>query len=86
MRGEVYTNKDKIDHLISSVQEKNKITELTVKVSLLEEENLKLQNQIIENHITIGKIKNISNTGNDNQAKPEELNLTKLVNNGEIST
>ena len=39
------------EHLISSLQDKNKIIELTIKVSLLEEENLKLQNQIIENHL-----------------------------------
>ena len=75
-----------MEHLISSLQGKNKITELTRKVSLLEEENLKLWNQIIENHITIGKMENISNTGKDSQAKPAELNMTKLVNNGEILT
>ena len=73
-------------HLISSFQDKNKITELTIKVSLLEEENLKLRNQIIENNITIGKMQNVSNTGKDSQAKPEELNMTKLVDNGEILT
>ena len=73
LRKEVYTNKDKMEHLISSLQDKNKITELTIKVSLLEEENLKLQNQIIENHITIGEMQNVSNTGNDSQAKPAEL-------------
>ena len=82
MRKEVYANKDRMDHLISSLQDKNEITELTVKASLLEEENLKLRNQIIENHITIGKIQNVSNTGKDSQAKPEELNMTKLVDNG----
>ena len=86
LRKEVYTNKDIMEHLISSLQDKNKITELTVKVSLLEEENLKLRNQIIENHITIGKMQNISNTGKDSQAKPAELNMTKSVNNGEILT
>ena len=37
-----------MEHLISSLQDKNKITELTIKVSLLEEENLMLRNQIIE--------------------------------------
>ena len=41
-----------MERLISSLQDKSKIRELTVKVSLLEEENLKLRNQIIENHIT----------------------------------
>ena len=82
MRKEVYANKDRMDHLISSLQDKNEITELTVKASLLEEENLKLRNQIIENHITIGKMQNVSNTGKDSQAKPEELNMTKLVDNG----
>ena len=86
MRKEVYTNKDRMEHLIPSLQDKNKITELTIKVSLLEEENLKLRNQIIENHITIGKMQNISNTGKDSQAKPVELNMTKLVNNGETLT
>ena len=75
-----------MEHLIPSLQDKNKITELTIKVSLLEEENLKLRNQIIENHITIGKMQNISNTGKDSQAKPVELNMTKLVNNGETLT
>ena len=75
-----------MEHLMSSLQDKNKITELTIKVSLLEEENLKLRNQIIENHITIGKMQNISNTGKDSQAKPVELNMTKLVNNGETLT
>ena len=82
LRKEVYANKDRMDHLISSLQDKNEITELTVKASLLEEENLKLRNQIIENHITIGKMQNVSNTGKDSQAKPEELNTTKLVDNG----
>ena len=37
------------------------MTELTVKVLLLEEENLKLRNQIIENHMTIGTMHNVSN-------------------------
>ena len=49
-----------MEHLISSLQGKNKITELTVKVSLLEQENLRLRNQIIENHITIFKMQNVS--------------------------
>ena len=75
-----------MENLISSLQDKNKITELIVEVSLKEEKNLKLRNQIIENHITIGKMQNISNTGKDSQAKPAELNMTKLVNNGGILT
>ena len=75
-----------MEHLISSLQGKNKITKLTIKVSLLEEENLKLRNQIIENHVTIGKMQNISNKGKDSQAKPAELNMTKVVNNSEILT
>ena len=86
MQKKNYTNKDRMEHLISSLQDKNKITKLTVKVSLLEEENLKLWNQIIENHIIISKMQNISNTGEDSQAKPAELNMTKLVDNGENST
>ena len=86
MRKEVYTNKDRMKHIISNLQDKNKITELTVKVSLLEEENLKLQNQIMENHITMGKIQNVTNIWKDTQAKPAKLNMTKLVNNGEILT
>ena len=36
-----------MEHLTSSLQDKNKIT---VKVLLLKEENLKLRNQIIENN------------------------------------
>ena len=75
-----------MENLISSLQDKNKITELIVEVSLKEEKNLKLRNQILENHITIGKIQNFSNTGKDSQAKPAELNMTKLVDNGEILT
>ena len=86
LRKEVYINKDRMVHLISSLQDKNKITELTIKILLLEEENLKLRNQFIENHITIGKMQNVSNTGKDSQAKPEELNMTKLVDSGEILT
>ena len=31
-------------------------------------------------------MQNISNTGKDSQAKLEELNMTKLVDNGEILT
>ena len=31
-------------------------------------------------------MQNISNTGEDSQAKPAELNMTKLVDNGENST
>ena len=68
-----------MEHLKSSLQDKNKITELTVKVSLLEKQNLKLRKKIIENHIAIGKMQNVSNTGKDSQAKPAELNMTKLV-------
>ena len=86
LQKEIYTNKYRLEHLISSLQDKNKITELTVKVSLLEEENLKLRNQITETHITTGKMQNVSNTGKDNQAKPAELNMTKLVDNGEYLT
>ena len=55
------------------------MTELTVKVSLLEKQNLKLRKKIIENHIAIGKMQNVSKTGKDSQAKPAELNITKLV-------
>lgn len=47
MRKKVYTDKDRMEHLTSSLQVKNKIT---VKVLLLKEENLKLRNQIIENN------------------------------------
>ena len=79
MRRKVYTNKDRMEHLKSSLQDKNKITELTVKVSLLEKQTLKLRKKIIENHIAIGKMQNVSNTGKDSQAKPAELNMTKLV-------
>ena len=86
LRKEVYTSKDRLEHLISILQDKNKIIELTVKVLLQEEENLKLRNQIIQNHITIGKMQNVSNTGKNSQAKPAELNMTKLVDNGEILT
>ena len=86
LRKEVYTNKDRMEHLISSLQDKNKITKLTIKVSWLEEENLNLRNQIIENHVTIGKMQNISNTGKGSQAKSAELDVTKLVNNGEVLT
>ena len=68
-----------MEHLKSSLQDKNKITELRVKVSLLEKQNLKLRKKIIENHIAIGKMQNVSNTGKDSQAKPAELNMTKLV-------
>ena len=85
-RKEVYTNKDRMEYLTSSLQEKNKITKLTKKVSLLEEENLKLRSQIIQNNITIGKMQNVSNAVKDSQAKPEELNMAKLVVNGEILT
>ena len=84
LRKEVY--KDRMENLISSLQDKNKTAELIVEVSLIEEKNLKLWNQIIENHIIIGKIQNFSNTGKDSQAKPAELNMTKLVDNGEILT
>ena len=86
LRKEFYTNKNRMEHLISSLQDKNKIAKLTLKVSLLEEENLKLRNHIIENHITIGKMQNVSNTVKDSQAKPARLNMTKLVDNGEILT
>ena len=47
MRKKVYTDKDRMEHLTSSLQDKN---EITVKVLLLKEENLKLRNQIIENN------------------------------------
>ena len=86
MRKEVYANKDRMKRTISSLRDKNKITELTVNVSLLEEENLKLRNQIMENHITIGIMQNATNIGKNSQAKPAELNMTKLVDNGEILT
>ena len=86
MRKEVYANKNRMKCIISSLRDKNKITDLTVNVSLLEEENLKLRSQIMENHITIGKIQNVTNIWKDSQAKPAELNMTKLVGNGEILT
>ena len=86
MRKEVYANKDRMKRIISSLRDKNKITELTVNVSLVEEENLKLRNQIMENHITIGKVQNVTNIWKDSQPKPAELNMTKLVDNGEILT
>ena len=57
-----------------------------MKVSILEEENLKLRKQIIENHVTTGKMHNVSNTEKDSHAKSAELNMTKLVNNCEILT
>ena len=31
-------------------------------------------------------MQNVSRTGKDSQAKPKELNMTKLVDNGEILT
>ena len=31
-------------------------------------------------------MRNVPNTGKDSQAKPEELDMTKLVDNGEILT
>ena len=31
-------------------------------------------------------MQNVSNTGKNSQAKPAELNMTKLVDNGEILT
>ena len=86
MRKEVYANKNRMKRIISSLRDKNKITDLTVNVSLLEEENLKLRSQIMENHITIGKTQNVTNIWKDSQAKPAELNMTKLVDNGEILT
>ena len=73
-----------MEDLVSNLQNKNKIT--TLKVSLNELENLKLRKQIIENHITISKMQNVSNTGKDSQARPAELNMTKLVKSGEILT
>ena len=33
-----------------------------------------------------GQIQNVTNIWKDTQAKPAELNMTKLVNNGEILT
>ena len=53
---------------------------------LLEEENLHLRNQITENHKTICKMQNVSNTRKHIQAKPEEINVPKSVDNGEILT
>ena len=53
LQKEVYTNKDRMEHLISSLQDKNKIMELTIKILLLAEENLKLWNKLMENHIVI---------------------------------
>ena len=32
LRKDVYTNKDRMEHLMSTLQDKNKITELTVKI------------------------------------------------------
>ena len=40
----------------------------------------------MENHITIGVMQNATNIGKNSQAKPAELNMTKLVDNGEILT
>ena len=81
----MYTNKDRMEHLISSLQHKNKTTELTVKVSLLEEEILKLRNQMIEKNITICKMQSVLNKGKDSQVKPKGLNVTKSVDNQSIN-
>ena len=70
-----------MEHFNSSLNGKNKITELTLKVSSLEEENLKLRNEFIENHIAIGKMENVSNTEKDSQAKSAELYMTNLIDN-----
>ena len=86
MRQKVYTNQDRVEHLISSLEDKNKITDLIVKVLLLEEENVKLRNQIEENYITICKMQNVSNKRKDSQAKRKDANVSKSVDNGEILT
>ena len=41
LRKEVYTDKDRMERLMSRFQDKNKTTEVTVKSSILKEENLK---------------------------------------------
>ena len=61
-------------------------TELHVKLSLLQEEKLKLRNQIMENQITIGKMQNVLNTWKDSQANSEEKDMAKLLNNRDILT
>ena len=53
-----------------------------MKFSILEEENLKLRKQIIENHITTGKISECFKY-REGQSRAE-LNMTKLINNCEI--
>ena len=70
---EVYTNKYGMEHLISSLKGKNKITKSTANFLLLEEENLTLPNQIIENHMNIYKMQNLLNTGQKSQINPREM-------------
>ena len=89
LRKEVYTKKDGMEHLISfdiKFDDENKKNKLHVRFSLLQEEKLKLRNQIIENHITIEKMQNVLNAGKDSQADSEEIDMAKLLNNGEILT
>lgn len=59
---------------------------LTVKVLLLEEESLKLWNQVIEKLKMICKMQNVSNTGQDSQTNPREINVTKSFDNGKVLT
>ena len=75
LRKEVYTKKDGMEHLISfdiKFDDENKKNKLHVR--------------IIENHITIDKMQNVLNTGKDSQADSEEIDMAKLLNNGEILT
>ena len=62
-----------MEHLISSLQGKNKITKSTANFLLLEEENLTLPNQIIENHMNICKMQNLSNTGQKSHINSREM-------------
>ena len=40
----------------------------------------------MENQITIGKMQNVLNTWKDSQAKSEEKDIAKLLNNRDILT
>ena len=72
--------------MISNNQEKKKNSRVSCKSLVNRGRKPQKRNQIIENHITICKIQNVSNTVKYIQTNPKEINVTKSVNNREYWT
>ena len=81
MQKEVHAKSGRMEHLISNIQEQKINSRVNCKSFATRGRKPQKQNQIIENHIIICEIQNVSNTVKYIQTNPKEINVTKSVNN-----